>query len=433
LDNLTAIALDRSYFTIMLSFVLVVAVVSIGSDLLWWWQGDYLLRRCTYALVWRSGLAVFMIFIIVSWCVLVASRMAESQIDYVLPVSVLAATYLWHLLIVLPAVGIAALIHLLKLLARLARSVMSLKFSQTSPAEVEDLSKGNLRFSRRQFLSASAAIAPALLTIGATAVAIRQLRQFRIRRFEIPISQLPEALNGLTITQVSDIHIGRFTRGDTLREIVEATNHLQSDLILLTGDLINDSLTDLERGLEMVRQLRAPSGVFMCEGNHDLIESRSEFEHRTKAAGVALLVNESLSLVIRGQQVQLLGLRWGSGSSAETRSHEHGDEVILRSMQELLTQRDPNAFPILMAHHPHAFDAAVAADLPLVLSGHTHGGQLMLNKDLGFGPVLFRYWSGLYQKAGTTLIVSNGVGNWFPLRTNAPAEIVHLTLRRVET
>ncbi|MEZ0255819.1 MAG: metallophosphoesterase, partial [Chthoniobacter sp.] len=84
---------------------------------------------------------------------------------------------------------------------------------------------------------------------------------------------------------------------------------------------------------------------------------------------------------------------------------------------------------ILLAHHPHAFD--FAADIPLTLSGHTHGGQLMLTKDFGFGPAMFRYWSGLYQKADRALVVSNGVGNWFPVRVQAPAEIVHLTLRSV--
>ena len=76
------------------------------------------------------------------------------------------------------------------------------------------------------------------------------------------------------------------------------------------------------------------------------------------------------------------------------------------------------------------FDAAAEAAVPLTLSGHTHGGQLMLNEQLGFGPAMFRYWSGLYQRGQSKLIVSNGVGNWYPLRVNAPAEIIHLTLRR---
>ena len=81
-----------------------------------------------------------------------------------------------------------------------------------------------------------------------------------------------------------------------------------------------------------------------------------------------------------------------------------------------------------MAHHPHAFDPAAAAGLPLVLSGHTHGGQLNLSDRVGFGPLFYRYWSGRYAKPGSRLVVSNGVGNWFPLRVRAPAEIIHLTL-----
>jgi len=119
--------------------------------------------------------------------------------------------------------------------------------------------------------------------------------------------------------------------------------------------------------------------------------------------------------------VQLLGLRWGP---------RRGDAAIDASMHELLQQRQPDAFPILMAHHPHAFDPAAAAGIPLTLSGHTHGGQLMLSKNLGCGPMMFRYWSGLYEKGDNKLIVANGVGNWFPLRINAPAEIAHITLHR---
>jgi predicted MPP superfamily phosphohydrolase len=92
----------------------------------------------------------------------------------------------------------------------------------------------------------------------------------------------------------------------------------------------------------------------------------------------------------------------------------------------------PGAFPILLAHHPHAFDAAAVAGIPLTVSGHTHGGQLMLSESVGFGPLMYRYWSGLYRKPahnGASLVVSNGVGNWFPVRLRAPAEIIHLTMR----
>jgi len=93
--------------------------------------------------------------------------------------------------------------------------------------------------------------------------------------------------------------------------------------------------------------------------------------------------------------------------------------------------RDLTLFPILLAHHPHSWDEAAARGIPLVLSGHTHGGQIMLTPTIGAGPLRFKYWSGLYQKPGSSLIVSNGVGNWFPLRVNAPAEILHITLHPV--
>ena len=106
------------------------------------------------------------------------------------------------------------------------------------------------------------------------------------------------------------------------------------------------------------------------------------------------------------------------------------DRVTGAWLGELLKARQPDAFPILLAHHPHAFDAAAEAGLPLTLSGHTHGGQLMLDSHRGFGSAIFRYWSGLYQKNASQMIVSNGVGNWFPIRVNAPAEIIHITLRR---
>jgi predicted MPP superfamily phosphohydrolase len=109
---------------------------------------------------------------------------------------------------------------------------------------------------------------------------------------------------------------------------------------------------------------------------------------------------------------------------------ERGDEAIRTAMDNLLQQRRPDAFPILLAHHPHAFDRAAEAGIPVTLAGHTHGGQLMLSDNLGFGPLMFRYWSGEYGRGTSKLFVSNGVGNWFPLRTHAPAEIVHLTLRR---
>jgi uncharacterized protein len=214
------------------------------------------------------------------------------------------------------------------------------------------------------------------------------------------------------------VHIGRFTRGKVIERIVEETNRLEADVVAMTGDLINDSLRAMPAALEMARGLRGRHVVVTCEGNHDLIENPTIFYREAERGGLPLLRNETASVTIRGQRVQVLGLPW-------TRN-----PVGLRdSMKELLAKRDPNAWGLLLAHHPHAWDGAEG--IPLTLAGHTHGGQIMLNEHTGFGPWMYRYWSGLYtpETKERALVVSNGVGNWFPVRVNAPAEIVHLTLR----
>ncbi len=109
-------------------------------------------------------------------------------------------------------------------------------------------------------------------------------------------------------------------------------------------------------------------------------------------------------------------------------AEETAGSVATGALGRLLEEREPGDFTILLAHHPEAFDAAARANIPLTLAGHTHGGQLMLAPRFGFGPWFYRYWSGVYQKGSSQLVVSNGTGNWFPLRIGAPAEIIHLTL-----
>ncbi|HSH38627.1 MAG TPA: metallophosphoesterase, partial [Chthoniobacterales bacterium] len=296
---------------------------------------------------------------------------------------------------------------------------------------IRQLSQGPV-MDRRSFIGTAAALAPPLLSLSLTGIAMRQLEGFRIRRLEIPIADLPPALQGATIAHVSDMHVGRFTTGEVLRTMVAVVNDLRADIVLLTGDLINSSLDELPEAVATVRQFSAPSGVFTIEGNHDLFDGRLQFEERVRASGLSLLVNEIADVTVRGHPVNLLGLRWGAPgvSGPRPRSTEEG---IRASVEELVGRRNPNAFPILLAHHPHAFDAAADARIPLTLAGHTHGGQLMLNEETGLGPMMFRYWSGLYTRGDSHLVVSNGVGNWFPLRTSAPAEVIHLTLRHLRS
>jgi predicted MPP superfamily phosphohydrolase len=272
--------------------------------------------------------------------------------------------------------------------------------------------------SRRGFLASSVAIVPPLLAAGATGYALATNGDFRIQRLRLPLAGLPAELEGFRIAQVSDLHVGHWATDEFLHNVIRSTNALNADVVLFTGDLIDMSITELPRALEVARQWRARLGVFAIEGNHDLIDDPTGFHNQMYASGLPFLRDSTYTLD-HGVPLQLLGIPW-------TRSLD----AMTRDVQRIAARRDPGAYPILLAHHPHAFDAAAAAGLPLTLSGHTHGGQIALIPGMSVGRLVFKYISGLYQKPGAKLLVSNGTGNWFPLRINVPAEIIEITLTR---
>jgi len=394
-------------------FVLALIGTMFALDI-FWWAISARIAKATFA---RIGVTIFALAQLAGLIWLLTQRFAHAESMALFSKFAMATVFIWHM-IFLPLLLLLA-IALSPILAMAALIRIARRLRNSNPASVD----ANVALSRRQFLGVALAAAPPLFNLSFATIAMRQLDQFRVRRFVLPIVGLPSDLHGLTITQISDMHVGRFTSGRVLREVVRVVNELRTDLVLLTGDLINDAIADLDHGLDLVRSMQASHGVYLIEGNHDLIENGPEFERRMKDSGIPFLLDESVVITVRGTALQLLGLSW-------TRARENRDVAIAAAVRQLLNQRQPESFPILLAHHPHAFDAAAAASVPLTLAGHTHGGQLMLNEQYGFGPALFRYWSGLYTKGASKLIVSNGVGNWFPLRVRAPAELLHLTLRR---
>lgn len=256
---------------------------------------------------------------------------------------------------------------------------------------------------------------PALALVAA-AVAGVQLDRFVVRRRSLHYPDLPPGLDGLRIAHLSDLHVGALTRGRVLRDIVAETNALDADLAVFTGDLLNMSLAAMPEALDTLRAIRAKHGLHSVEGNHDLMDDAREFERRMKEAGVGFMSDESRRIDIGGTSLALLGVRWGGVRT---------DDAVRR-----LSRLTGDAFAILLAHDPKAFDMAAEAGIPLTLAGHTHGGQLMLTSKIGFGPRFFDYWSGLYERGASKLLVSNGTGNWFPLRIGAPAEIILIELKR---
>jgi predicted MPP superfamily phosphohydrolase len=397
-------------------------------DAYWWYSTDRRLRPLRRSRPWRTLLAVFagtLMLLLLSR--VVPPRFAWRLNRYV-PLPLIASVYLWHLAVLPIWVLLSLAGRGLPWLWPDPREDSQLGIQHSPPRaspHPSPIPAAVTAPSRRQFLTAATALTPPIILSATTGVGLYQLGRYRIRNFDLKIPNLPAKLEGLVIAHLSDFHAGRLMTADMMRPIIDATNDLNPDMVLITGDLIDYALADLPFALDAVRRLRPrlgfEHGVAMCVGNHDAIENRFNFKKIVDDAGVPLMVNTARTLDVHGQFVQLLGINWD-------RSEAITNEMVRQASQV----RDPAAFPIVLAHHPHAFDEAARMGLPLTLSGHTHGGQVMFTDRVGAGSLMFRYWSGLYAKYGgeSQLVVSNGIGNWFPLRVNAPAEILRLTLGR---
>jgi predicted MPP superfamily phosphohydrolase len=374
-------------------------------SLVWWYWADCKLKRLGAGRHWRIFVSLCSALLLAGfiWVVLSRREVIQPQV----PGTLYAAVLLWALLF-LPFLAVPTM--LVWSLVSIAR-----RLSRGNPQE-QDFPRA---WTRRDWLKTTLASSPMGATLVATLVSIPQVQRVRVRDLTVNLPDLPAALDGLRIAHLTDTHVGKFTKGAVIDEIIKKTNALSADLILFTGDLIDNTLRDLPEAVSMLQKLQARSGLFVVEGNHDLFDSAEAFVNGVRSGGIHLLRNQSAIVEIRGEEVQILGILWNRRESA-----------MARDVDAVASLRSPLAFPILLAHHPHAYDRAAQVGIPLTLAGHTHGGQLMLTETVGAGPAMFRYWSGIYQENGRALVVGNGTGNWFPLRVNAPAEIIHLTLRK---
>lgn len=378
-------------------------------SLAWLIWADRRLSKLRAGRGWRItlGMTILVLMAGFAWVMMGRTEVVATAIP--IPTPLYALVLLWGI-IFLPFVALPSM---------LGWSLWSLgrRIFQRKPVVKVEIE--GRKWTRRELLGTMAVGMPVLATFGTAAFNLPRMTRFRIREMTVSIKDLPEALDGMRIAHVTDTHVGKFTRGKVLDDISAATNRLEADLVLFTGDLIDNSIRDLPSAVKMLKNIDPRSGIFVIEGNHDLFDSPRSFQKGVRDSGLILLRNQAATVLVRGVPVQLLGTVWN-----------HGEEEIIHDVDTVAELRDPAAFQILMAHHPHAFDRAAEHGFPLTLSGHTHGGQIMLTPEFGAGSVMFRYWSGLYQKSGRSLVVSNGVGNWFPLRMNAPAEIIHLTLKK---
>ena len=258
-----------------------------------------------------------------------------------------------------------------------------------------------------------------LVALVMTALAVpAALRIPEVRTQEIVLPGLPSALDGLRVAHLTDLHISRNFPAAWTRAVVDRTNALRPDLILLTGDLMDGSPA-LRRGdFAPMADLRAPLGVFACPGNHEYYSGLPAWRPVLRAHGITLLENGAVVLPVRGSHLTVAGVT----DNAAGRFGLPGPDPH--------TALEGTPRPrILMAHKPELF-LQTAPDIDLQLSGHTHGGLALL---LDQGVALFNggFVRGWYARDDARLYVGPGSGLWggFPLRLGVPSEILLLVLR----
>ncbi|MFC3355728.1 metallophosphoesterase [Sphingobacterium zeae] len=262
---------------------------------------------------------------------------------------------------------------------------------------------------------------------------------YRVREEILSFPDLPVAFNGFKITQLSDIHSGSLSDRRRVRKGIELANAQNSDLILFTGDLVNNRASEMEPWVSEFNRLQAPFGKFSVLGNHDYgdyvqwdsVESKISNLNRLKEIhhemGFKLLLNESIAIEKQGDRISIIGVEnWGKGGF-----HQYGD------LAKATIGLNKDAFKILMSHDPSHWDHVTLGHdqhVHLTLAGHTHGMQFGIEL-FGFkwSPIQYFYkeWAGLYQKHGKYLYVNRGFGfHGLRGRIGVWPEITVVTLRK---
>jgi uncharacterized protein len=244
-------------------------------------------------------------------------------------------------------------------------------------------------------------------------------RRVIVRRVAVPLGKLPQGLNGTTIVQLSDVHVGPTIGRRFLSRIVDRVNALEPDVVAITGDLVDGSVPRLAPHVAPLGRLRARHGVYFVTGNHEYYSGVEEWCTHLAALGVRVLRNERVSIGSGSDSYDLAGVddfagrHFGKGHGAD--------------LDQALAGRDESREVVLLAHQPRAVVEAERAGVGLQISGHTHGGQIWPFNFLVRlqQPVT----SGLRRFGRSLIYVSNGTGYWGPpMRLGSPAEITQLVL-----
>ena len=265
------------------------------------------------------------------------------------------------------------------------------------------------------------ALAVPLLALLATLIGFVNARRVAgVVDVDVPIADLPEALHGFTIAQISDIHVGPTIKHGYLHAIVNAVNALDADLIAVTGDLVDGSVSQLAPHTAPLAKLSARHGVYFVTGNHEYYSNAHAWIAEVRRLGLTVLMNEHVILTHDDATLLLAGVT--------DYSAHHFDESHRSDPHAALAGAPGDAaVKVLLAHQPRSAEAAADAGFDLQLSGHTHGGQFF-PWNL-FVPLQQPYTSGLNRLRTLWVYTSRGTGYWGPpKRLGAPSEITRLRL-----
>lgn len=326
-----------------------------------------------------------------------------------------------------------ALFLLVEDIYRLFRAGVVMVYSFTSESTPEYFE------GRRAFISQVGALAAAVPFFSILYGIARGKYNYTVHNVTLKFPSLPEKFHGFTIAQISDIHSGSFDNKEAVIKGVQMVNDQKPDMIVFTGDLVNNKAKEMEPWLEVFKKLEAPFGKYSILGNHDYghyiewpsVQAAKENIIRLQQVhaeiGFRLLLNENVAIKKDGQQFSLLGVEnWGLPPFPQ-----YG------SIPEAMKGVESDAFKILLSHDPSHFDAEVVSykePIHLTLSGHTHGMQFGV--ELGnfkWSPVKYRYpkWAGLYEEEGRYLYVNRGFGFLaFPGRVGIWPEITMIRLEK---
>jgi predicted MPP superfamily phosphohydrolase len=263
-------------------------------------------------------------------------------------------------------------------------------------------------------------------------------KTIRLEEFTLPIPSLPAGLNGVKIVHISDLHLGSFENGRFLEHCVDKINRIEPDLILFTGDIVNNFYQEIEGFEEQLGRSKARYGKFAILGNHDYgdysdwgspqdkARNHEKVIQKLEESGFRLLLNQSEKINVQDTSLYIIGVEnWG-----------HPPFPQYARLDSALQNVPRKSFRILMTHDPAHWSDQVLykTDIPLTIAGHTHGGQFALMiAGIEFSPIYFaeKKWGGLYNENNQFLYVNRGLGCvGLPARIDMAPEITVMTLIR---